>query len=608
MIAHGASLRRAGRSPTRPRENLTQDAGSFMPQLFLTSVDGSEREIPLGVEPITIGRSPENMLALNDTLLSRFHCVIEPAPSRPNGETFQVDETGNTEAATWHLRDLGSRNGTKLNGVKVTDTIVRPGDVIKLGTHTFIVQAEETLAERQAAARAAAGAAAAEAGPAPGKNGARPKADPAWVIDLSEMINMLPPRNTGTEDKLELVDGRGRSSGALAGDGEGARAVRLLLLGASKARATDVHMEPKGDGVQVRMRVDGQMISVVQLPNSVGDLAFGLTKTACQLRPTGREAVLDGHFSAKFPASNGTPSRRVDYRVSFTPSVHGQKLVIRVLDMRDSPKSLTELGLPAYMYDRVRKVCEQEAGMLLVCGPTGSGKTTTLYNALRVIDRQTWNVITIEDPVEYHLENVTQIPIDDKQGNTFGSLLRSVLRQDPDVILVGEVRDDETARTAMQAAMTGHLVFSTVHAKDTMSSVFRLLDLKVEPYLVANSLELTLAQRLVRVLCDNCKRAVRVTPGQATRMGRFLENQTEVYTATGCAQCLRTGYRGRRALFELLDFTDELKDVIIKEPTLSAMKKVIEQGLFTTLVQSGWQLAARGITTLDEVDRVATSR
>jgi general secretion pathway protein E len=572
--------------------------------MFLTTTDGSGREFPMGDKPITIGRSPDNVLSVNDTLLSRFHCVIEPAPSRPKGDTFNVDETGTTEAATWHLRDLGSRNGTRLNGVRVTDSILRPGDVIKIGTHSFIVQAEETLAERQAAARDAAAAAI-------NGNGGKPAArapDPTWVIDLTEMIHMLPPRNTGADDRLELIDGRGRASGALTGESEGSRAVRLLLLAASKARATDIHLEPRGDCVQARMRVDGQMLSVVQLPNGVGDLAFGLIKTACQMRPTGREAVLDGHFSAKFPADASGSARRVDYRVSFTPSVHGQKLVIRVLDMRDSPRSLTELGLAPYMYDRVRKVCEQEAGMLLVCGPTGSGKTTTLYNALRVIDRETRNVITIEDPVEYHLEGVTQIPIDDTKGNTFGSLLRSVLRQDPDVILLGEIRDEETARTAMQAAVTGHLVFSTVHAKDTMSSVFRLIDLKVEPYLVANSLELVLAQRLVRVLCDNCKRPVRVTPGQATRMGRFLEGQTELYTATGCAQCLRTGFRGRRAIYELLDFTDELRDVIIKDPTIAAMKRVIEQGLFTTLVQSGWVLAARGITTLDEVDRVATSR
>jgi general secretion pathway protein E len=359
------------------------------------------------------------------------------------------------------------------------------------------------------------------------------------------------------------------------------------------------------------MRVDGQMITICDLPNGVGELALGLIKTACQFRPHAREAVLDGHFSAKIPATVGSTAggyRRVDYRVSFTPSVHGQKLVVRVLDQRDAPKTLMEMGLPPYMNERIRRLVQQDAGLLLVCGPTGSGKTTTLYNAIREIDRETRNVVTIEDPVEYHLDMVTQIPIDDNRGNSFGSVLRSVLRQDPDVILVGEIRDEETARTAMQAAMTGHLVFSTVHAKDTMSSVFRLLDLKVEPYLVANSLEVVLAQRLVRVLCDNCKRAVKVTPAQATRMGRFLENQTEVYVATGCATCLRTGYRGRKAIFELLDFTDELRDVILKEPTITAMKRIIESGLFTTLVQSGWIQVARGITTMEEVDRVAAVR
>jgi type II secretory ATPase GspE/PulE/Tfp pilus assembly ATPase PilB-like protein len=346
----------------------------------------------------------------------------------------------------------------------------------------------------------------------------------------------------------------------------------------------------------------------VELPNQVGELANGLVKTACQIRPTARDATLDGHFSVKFPQSVTNEARRVDYRVSFTPSVHGQKLVVRVLDTRDAPVKLNDLNLPPYQYERIRKVCEQDSGLLLVCGPTGSGKTTTLYCALRNIDRERRNVVTIEDPVEYQIEGVTQIPADEKQGNTFGSLLRSVLRQDPDVILVGEIRDEETARTAMQASMTGHLVFSTVHAKDTMSSVFRLLDLKVEPYLVANSLEVVIAQRLLRVLCETCKRPVKVLPSQSTRMGRFLEGQSEVFSATGCAACLRTGYRGRKAIFEILDFSDELRDVIIKEPTIAAMKKVIEQGMFNTLVQSGWTQVARGISTLEEVDRVATTR
>lgn len=577
-----------------------------MPVYLLTSQTPEVPSITLGEAPVTFGRAPENVVSLDDGLLSRFHCVVEPPGARGRNGDMGVDENGDSETPTYHVRDLGSRNGTKLNGVKVSDAPLRVGDVIKIGSHSFILEAEETLKERQAAVRQQAGKAA-NAGTNGGSGTGASNVDPSYALELRELINMLPPKNQGTDDSVDLIDGRGKASGALAGTSEGPRAVRLLLLSASKAHATDIHCEPKGDSVQVRMRIDGQMVAVVEMPNGVGELVGGLIKTACQMRPTGREAVLDGHFSAKITPSGGL-ARRVDYRVSFTPSVHGQKLVVRVLDMRDSPKSLHDVHMPGYMTDRIRRVCNQDAGMLLVCGPTGSGKTTTLYNALREIDRERRNVVTIEDPVEYHLDNVTQIPIDEKGGNTFGSVLRSVLRQDPDVILLGEIRDEETARTAMQASMTGHLVFSTVHAKDTISSVFRLLDLKVEPYLVANSLELVLAQRLVRTLCDTCKRMMPVTPSQATRMGRYLDGHSQIAVGTGCVQCLRTGYRGRRAIFELLDFTDELRDVVLKEPTLGAMKKVIETGLFTTLVQSGWQLVARGATSLEEVDRVAAVR
>jgi general secretion pathway protein E len=292
----------------------------------------------------------------------------------------------------------------------------------------------------------------------------------------------------------------------------------------------------------------------------------------------------------------------VDYRASFTPTVHGHKLVARILDERIAPQSLSDIHMPIYMLERIRKACQNDAGMILACGPTGSGKTTTLYNALREIDRQRRNVVTIEDPVEYTIDNVTQIPVG--HNNTFGDILRSVLRQDPDVILVGEVRDGETARTAAQAAMTGQVVFSTVHAKDTIGAVFRLLDLGIEPYLVANSMDVIIAQRLIRVLCEYCKRPVKVTPGQSTRIGRFLEGKSEVFAATGCARCLRTGFNGRRAVFEMLDFNDELRDCVLNMPTIAQMKKIIEQGVFTTLQQSGWLMAARGVTTLDEVERV----
>lgn len=536
-----------------------------LPTLVLKPKGWQGKSITLRAEPVTIGRHPDNVVRLQDDRASRYHAVIKP------------DGHGR-----YTILDLGSANGTKVNGEKlVAEAFLEAGDVIRIGGHEWAVIAEEAPVEsgKRSASKDAVG-------------------ESRWVKDLKEMLAELPPKGQG-DVAIGVIDASGQDSSALEGDADGPRALRLLLQVAFKARATDIHMEPKREEFNVRMRVDGQMVPVVELPLQVGTLAQGIVKTACQMKTAGRDAVLDGHFSAKLP------DRRVEFRCSFTPSVFGQKLVVRVLDQIGVPHSLDELGLPPYMHKRVRVVCEQDHGLLLVCGPTGSGKTTTLYNALREIDREARNVVTIEDPVEYQIQGVTQIPIDERRGNSFGSMLRSVLRQDPDVILVGEIRDEETARTAMQAAMTGHVVFSTVHAKDSIAAVFRLLDLKVEPYLVANSLDLVLAQRLVRTLCDACKRKVSVSPGDATRLGRFLGGKSTMFVATGCPKCLRTGYRGRQAIFELLDVNDELRDVILRDPSIQAMKKVIEAGMFTTLAQSGWRLVGEGVTTLDEVDRVA---
>ncbi|MCC6660256.1 MAG: Flp pilus assembly complex ATPase component TadA [Phycisphaerales bacterium] len=544
-----------------------------MARMTLRPANWQGQHVKVELDPISIGRHPDNTIPIHDDKASRFHCVIEPE-----------------DGGGFRLRDLGSRNGTRVNEAKVEDSPLRNGDTVRVGDHEFTVEITSEAAPK-AAARTRKKA-------QPGSPFTPRAGEPDWVGELNRVIESLPPRDE-RETTITIIDAAGKPSEALGGDAEGPLAVRLLLELSSKSRATDIHMEPKGELTQVRLRVDGQMVTVVELPARVGNLVSGLIKTACQMGQAARDAVQEGHFSARYP------DRRVEFRVSFTPSVHGQKLVMRVLDQREIPRALDELGLIPWMYQRVRRTCEQDHGLLLVCGPTGSGKTTTLYNALRHIDRHAKNVVTIEDPVEYQLDNVTQIPIDEARGNNFNQLLRSVLRQDPDVILVGEVRDEDTARTAMQAAMTGHLVFSTVHAKDTIASVFRLLDLKVEPYLVASSLEIVLAQRLVRTLCEGCKRPVAVAPGQATRLGRFLGGKTQVYTATGCARCLRTGFRGRRAIFELLDFNDELRDIILRDPSIQAMKKIIDQGHFTTLAQSGWRLVAEGVTTLEEVDQVA---
>jgi len=548
-----------------------------MPTWKLNPVRGNSRSLVLSSQSVSIGRGPENSVPLLDEMASRKHALVES------------DGRGG-----YHVRDLGSRNGTLVNEERIAEKVpLKAGDVIRVGQHEFLLVCEyskEELASKRHVDRVL------EEAPV-GPPAANRSDAVGWMFELADMMGSLLPKSN--PENVSVIDAHGAPSDVLTGTSDGPNAVRLMLQLASKSRATDIHCEPKADFVNIRMRVDGEMIPIIELPKRVGELAFGLVKSACHMQIAGRDAVQDGHFSSVFP------DRRVEYRVSFTPSVHGAKLVLRVLDQRGAPGSVRDLGLANYMEDRIRAICNQDSGLIATCGPTGSGKTTTLYNCIREIDRQSRNVITIEDPVEYQLSGVTQIPVDDHKGNNFGNLLRSVLRQDPDVILVGEIRDEETARTAMQAALTGHLVFSSVHSKDSITAVFRLLDLKVEPYLVANSLNLVLAQRLVRALCETCKRATPVTPGQATRIGKWLSGKTHTFAATGCGKCLRTGYRGRRALFEMLDFNDELRDIVLNKPSIAAMKKVIEQGLFTTLQQSGWKMVAEGSTTIDEVERVA---
>ena len=595
-------------------------------------MNGRAEPVVLADDAVTFGRHESNSVHLMDERARRRHCVIEP-----DGRGGYV------------VRDLGSRNGTKVNGEEVRSAGLSAGDVVKVGSvaFRFEAQAEEDEAIPMAddaptlddetrvgdtAPEQANGQAGSErddwsaheidevdlsdlalsdlepedepAPPMPPPPPLEPErvisttADNSWARTLDGLIDELPPKDA-RESPVVLVFASRKESDILQTGGDGPTACRLILQLASKSRATDIHMEPKGDAMRVRMRVDGQMIAAVDLPHRVGELALGVFRGACQMRQEAKDAMQEGHCAARFP------DRRVDFRVSLTPTVHGPKLVVRVLDMRAIPRSLTELGFLPYMHERVREVCRKDSGLLLVCGPTGAGKTTTLYNALREIDRDSRNVVTIEDPVEYQIEGTTQMPIDERRGSTFFSMLRSVLRQDPHVMLLGELRDEATARTALQAAMTGHVVFTTLHAKDSVSAVFRLLDLGVEPYLVANSLDLVLAQRLVRVLCPSCKSEVAIRPGLAARVGKQFNGVHNVYSPVGCVRCLGTGYRGRRALFELLGVNNELRDVILTDPSIAAMRKVIEQGHFDTLGQFGWRLAAEGVTSVEEVEKIA---
>lgn len=570
-----------------------------MPYLEIKLPQGKKR-ITLGEKTLTIGRHPDNVLVLPDELTSRHHCVIERWR-----EGFRV-------------RDLNSSNGTKLNAMRITEEVLDNGDVVRVGgIEMRYIDPEQQAPRKRRNTPDFAHARDDEVDDLLSQvtldvdpHVAVTDAETLYERKLREIVNAA-PHKPFDENDISLVDCRGvtvhqaTSAGLESGSdeeaGEAIRAFRLMLLACFRARATDLHIEPRIDNAAVRLRVDGYMLSAVELSMSVFRRILGVVKILCQIDTSKKNVVQDGHFSV------AVKGRRVDYRVSLTPSMHGQKLVVRVLDSANAPSRLHELGLVPWMYEKLRAIATKDAGLLLACGPTGCGKTTTLYSCLREIDVEQRNAITIEDPVEYYLEGCTQIPIDHKQGSTFVNILRSVLRQDPDVIFVGEVRDIETATVAMQAAMTGHLVYTTVHSKDSIGAIFRLLDLGVEAYLVANALNVILAQRLVRVLCESCKKAVKPTPTQNLKMGHQLDGVPKIYAPTGCKRCLRTGFIGRRALFELLEVNDATRDVILKTPTIQGIREIATQGLFMTLQQFGFHLVAQGVTSMDEIERVSGS-
>ncbi len=556
------------------------------PYLEINTAAGS-KQLVLGREPISIGRHTENKLVLNDNLASRFHCVIEKAPDG------------------YILRDLGASNGTFVNGRKVKSALLQPGDVVRVGTTDLVLvlpeseanppsldQMEElvvlgdedmvdALTEDDVVEDLIPLSQAGFGGDGGALSAALDGGD--YEHSLRRMAEASFSRPFGETD-IALVNPRGQvvhQAGHNTPAGQQRTVTdlfRLLLLVCFRGRVTDIHLEPKGEHWSLRLRSDGVMVDAARLPNPIGIKLSALVKVIAEIDPSQKTVIQEGSFSSRVP-DHGPASvggvRRVDYRVSFAPSVYGQKLVLRILDAAVAPQRIENLNLPDWMEEELTRAVEQDAGMVLVCGPTGSGKTSTLYSVVRSLDLMQRNVVTIEDPVEIQIENVTQLPVDDEKGKGFADLLRTVLRQDPDVILVGEIRDPETARIAMQASITGHLVFSTLHTKDTIGTVFRLLDLGVEPYLLTQALQLVLAQRLVRRLCPQCKTAAPLTDRQRERMGLIAEGVTEIYSPVGCFRCLSTGYVGRRAVFEMLNTTAELRDAIVHNPSNQEFSKAL---------------------------------
>src|SRR5688500_9849138 len=534
------------------------------------------------------------MVVLADGMASRYHCVIEKGQDG------------------LRVRDLDSSNGTRVNGQVVKTWRLGDGDVVQIGKSTLTVHAPSLAPATKAKAKVAVPAPddddyevevvevdEEEAQQAPGGAG--------YEALLQRMADSLTDKKFG-EDDIARVNARGALAHPSRPVGANNKKrqqeprdmvaiFKLILLICFRTRASDVHIEPKQDDYSVRIRADGSMVDVVRLPKEVGIRVTSLVKILCDIDIAQKNIVQEGHYSAR------GPDRRVDYRVSFAPAMFGQKCVIRILDTANTPYHVWDLNLPEWMFEDIQRAMKADSGMFLVCGPTGSGKTSTLYAVIRDIDVSERNVVTIEDPVEIQLDGVTQIPVNDSQGNSFSALLRSVLRQDPDAILVGEVRDPETARIALQAAITGHLVFSTVHSKDTIGTIFRLLDLGVEPYLVSSGLQLVLAQRLVRKLCPACRIATKPTPDIIGRMGKAGEGVETIYNRRGCPKCVGTGFMGRRGVFELLSVTDEMREIIMKNPSVAEVQKTLTSSKFVKLSQSGYLLVAEGVTSLDEIER-----
>ena len=379
--------------------------------------------------------------------------------------------------------------------------------------------------------------------------------------------------------------------------------VNMILFQALKMRASDVHLQPYEDRLQVRNRIDGILYDMEAIPKRVQDAVISRIKIMGRMDIAERRLPQDGRATVKLGEGE------VDVRISSVPTSNGERIVMRLLDMTARVLRMEELGLEPENLAMLRKYVRYTHGIILVTGPTGSGKTTTLYAVLQEINSAEKNCITIEDPIEYHLDSVSQIQVNNKKGLTFATGLRSLMRQDPDVMMVGEIRDEETGKIATQAALTGHLVFSTLHTNDAAGAVARMLNFGVEPYLVASSVLVVVAQRLVRMICPECKESFVPTGSDLIELqdiGLTLDDIPggQLSRGTGCANCFQTGYVDRTAIYEILPVTEEVKEQVMEHASASAIKRAsIDRGC-RTLRMDGARKVQAGETTVQEVLRV----
>ena len=373
--------------------------------------------------------------------------------------------------------------------------------------------------------------------------------------------------------------------------------VNLLVGEAVRAGASDIHLESTRTGLVVRFRLDGVLGDAPDAPQGLEAAVLSRLKLMADLDIAERRRPQDGRIRVRLA------DRELDLRVSTVPTLHGESVVLRVLDRGGRPVGLEALGMPASILDQMAQLARKPHGMVRVTGPTGAGKTTTLYAALRLRDARAEKLITIEDPIEYQLPGITQVPVHTHAGVTFATALRSILRQDPDVLMVGEMRDGETAALAVQAAMTGHLVFSTLHTNDALGAIPRLVDLGVPPYLVAATVDAVMAQRLVRKVCPRCAVAVDAEHPHAHAVPGELRHAQLLHGA-GCSACRGFGYSGRLGVFELVVLTASMRDAIARGATRSELEQLAACSAWHPMLHDGWAKVAAGLTTVEEVLRV----
>jgi general secretion pathway protein E len=409
------------------------------------------------------------------------------------------------------------------------------------------------------------------------------------------------------EKSFEVIDENAEDTDLTAAEEDEASIIRFVnqvLKDAIELRASDIHLEPFEDEFRIRYRIDG-VLQDIPVPGQLKKFQPAIVsrvKILSHLNIAEKRVPQDGRIKIRLDENE------VDIRVSVIPMLHGEAVVMRLLRQKGTLLGMKELGMDRRELDCFNRVLQLPHGIILVTGPTGSGKTTTLYTALNEINDAARKIITIEDPVEYQMKGVNQIQVNEKAGLTFARGLRSILRHDPDVILVGEIRDQETAQIAVQASLTGHLVFSTLHTNDAPGAVTRLVDMGVEPYLVASSLEAVLAQRLVRVLCVHCKQPDHSAPAQALKAKIGIPENETIYKSVGCRECRHTGFFGRHAIFEWMDTDEEIRRLVLQNASTDQIRQAARRQGMKTLAEDGWRLVRAGITTVEEVLSVTTAK